>query len=56
MPILRYWGIFELSGLDAAAEDARRTLEAHLDKLDSAAKRFEEKVARSGAHRVATTG
>jgi acyl-[acyl-carrier-protein] desaturase len=47
LPVLRHWGIFELGGLDAAAEDARRRLADHLDKLDAAAKRFEEKVARS---------
>ena len=34
MPILRYWGVFELSGLDAAAEEARRRLAEHLEKLD----------------------
>jgi acyl-[acyl-carrier-protein] desaturase len=56
MPILRYWGVFELSGLDAAAEEARRRLAEHLDKLEVAAKRFEEKVARSGTQRVAATG
>jgi acyl-[acyl-carrier-protein] desaturase len=41
LPIIRYWGVFELSGLDAAAEDARRRLAEHLDQLDAAAKRFE---------------
>ena len=45
MPILRHWRIFELEGLDAAAEDARRRLAEHLAKLDAAATRFEEKVA-----------
>ena len=44
LPIIRHWGIFELEGLDAAAEDARRRLAAHLDELDAAARRFEEKV------------
>jgi len=47
LPVLRFWGIFELSGLDAAAEQARTRLAEHLDKLDAAAKRFEEKVAAS---------
>ena len=47
LPILRFWGIFELSGLDAAAEEARRRLAEHLDKLETAARRFEEKVAAS---------
>ncbi len=47
LPILRFWGVFELSGLDAPAEEARRRLAEHLDKLDAAARRFEEKVATS---------
>jgi acyl-[acyl-carrier-protein] desaturase len=48
MPILNHWRIFELDGLDAAAEDARRRLAEHLDKLELAAKRFEEKMALGG--------
>jgi acyl-[acyl-carrier-protein] desaturase len=57
LPILKYWGVFELSGLDAAAEEARRQLAEHLDKLDVAAKRFEERLARTTtAPRVAATG
>jgi acyl-[acyl-carrier-protein] desaturase len=47
LPLLNYWRIFELSGLDPAAEEARRKLAAHLEKLDQAAKRFEEKRAES---------
>src|SRR4029077_16310314 len=45
MPIIKYWRIFDLTGLDAAAEEARRRLAEHLDKLEVAAKRFEEKMA-----------
>ena len=57
MPVIKYWGVFELTGLDAAAEEARRRLAEHLDKLDVAAKRFEERMARTaGATRVAATG
>jgi acyl-[acyl-carrier-protein] desaturase len=56
MPILRYWGVFELSGLDAAAEEARRRLAEHLDRLEAAARRFEEKMARSGTPRIAALG
>jgi acyl-[acyl-carrier-protein] desaturase len=56
MPILRHWRIFELEGLDAAAEEARRRLADHLAKLDAAATRFEEKVANSGFPRIASTG
>lgn len=45
LPVLKHWRIFELTGLDGAAEEARRLLAEHLDKLDEAAKRFEEKMA-----------
>ena len=37
LPIIQHWRIFELTGLDAAAEDARRRLAEHLDKLEVAA-------------------
>jgi acyl-[acyl-carrier-protein] desaturase len=47
LPILRHWRIFELEGLDAAAEDARRRLAEHLDRLEAAARRFEAKRAAS---------
>ncbi len=56
LPILKYWGVFELSGLDGAAEEARRRLAEHLDKLDAAARRFEERMSRSDAPRVAAAG
>jgi len=57
LPIINHWRIFELTGLDAAAEDARRRLAEHLDQLDAAAKRFEEKVARgAGPERLVRTG
>src|SRR3954454_5438748 len=49
MPILKHWRIFELTGLDAAAEDARRLLAEHLEKLEVAARRFEEKMNLAGA-------
>ena len=52
MPILRFWGIFELSGLDAAAEQARQRLHEHLEKLDAAARRFEERLASSNVPRL----
>jgi acyl-[acyl-carrier-protein] desaturase len=52
MPILRFWGIFELSGLDAAAEQARIRLHEHLEKLDVAARRFEERLASSTVPRL----
>ena len=56
LPLIRHWGIFELSGLDAAAEEARRQLAAHLEKLDASARRFEEKLAGSAVPRVGAAG
>jgi acyl-[acyl-carrier-protein] desaturase len=53
LPIIKYWGVFELTGLDAAAEEARRRLSEHLDKLDRAAKRFEDRLASSTVARIA---
>ena len=55
LEILRHWGIFELTGLDAAAEAARERLVAHLADLDAAAKRFEAKLAATGVVRVSST-
>ncbi len=52
LPVIRHWRIFELTGLDAAAEDARRRLAEHLDKLDAAAHRFEERLAGSTVPRM----
>lgn len=43
LPLLTYWKVFELAGLDPAAEEARRRLAAHLEQLDMAAKRSEER-------------
>lgn len=56
LPILKHWRFFELEGLDASAEDARRRLVEHLDKLEVAAQRFEERVATSGVPRIAPAG
>jgi acyl-[acyl-carrier-protein] desaturase len=53
LPILRHWRIFEIEGLDGAAEDARRRLIEHLEALDQAATRFEERLARSTVPRIA---
>jgi acyl-[acyl-carrier-protein] desaturase len=53
MPIIRHWKIFELSGLDAAAEDARRRLAEYLAKLDQAIARFEDRLAQSKIPRIA---
>ncbi|MGZ9276597.1 MAG: acyl-ACP desaturase [Candidatus Limnocylindrales bacterium] len=56
LPIIKHWRIFELEGLDAAAEDARRRLAEHLAGLDDAARRFEEKLATSTVPRIASAG
>ena len=56
LPIIKYWGVFELTGLDAAAEEARLRLAEHLDKLDVAARRFEERLARSAVPRISPAG
>jgi acyl-[acyl-carrier-protein] desaturase len=53
MPILRHWKIFELGGLDAAAEEARRRLSEHLERLDESIRRFEERLALSPIPRIA---
>ncbi|MEO8463523.1 MAG: acyl-ACP desaturase [Chloroflexota bacterium] len=52
LPIINHWKIFELTNLDAAAEDARRILADHLAKLELAAQRFEEKMALSTTVRL----
>ncbi len=53
MPVINHWRLFEITGLDAAAEDARRKLAAHLEQLDQAARRFEERLAGSTVPRMA---
>jgi acyl-[acyl-carrier-protein] desaturase len=55
LPVIKHWGIFELQGLDAAAEEARRRLAEHLDKLDVAATKFEAKL-QAGEARASATG
>jgi acyl-[acyl-carrier-protein] desaturase len=42
-PLLRYWKIFELTGLDAEAERDRERLRHFLDKLDASARKYEER-------------
>jgi len=53
LPILRHWKIFELGGLDAPAEDARRRLSAYLQTLDESIARFEDRLASSVIPRMA---
>lgn len=43
MPLLRYWKIFERTDLDAQAEHDRERLSHFLSKLDSSARKFEER-------------
>ena len=52
MPVLRHWKVFELPGLDAAAEDARRRLAEYLARLDEQIQRFEERLAASTIPRI----
>ena len=56
MPILRHWRIFELTGLDAAAEAARETLVQHLAALEASAQKYELKLAAAGVQRLTSTG
>jgi acyl-[acyl-carrier-protein] desaturase len=42
-PLLRYWNLFQLEGLDPQAEQARDRLATHLAKTDRLASRFEAK-------------
>ena len=53
MPVLRHWKVFELSNLDAAAEEARRRLSEYLATLDQQIARFEERLATSTIPRIA---
>jgi len=42
-PVLRFWGVFELEGLDAEGEQARSELAEFLEGLEKQALRFEDK-------------
>ncbi len=42
-PVLRFWNVFELEGLDAEGEAARTELADFMDELEKQALRFEEK-------------
>ncbi|GAB3141049.1 acyl-ACP desaturase [Micromonospora sonneratiae] len=43
VPVLRNWDVWNVTGLDADGEAAREELARHLDDLERAASRFEEK-------------
>lgn len=49
VPVLRQWDVWNVTGLNADGEAAREQLAAHLDELDTAASRFEEKRAARAA-------
>jgi acyl-[acyl-carrier-protein] desaturase len=53
MPVIRHWKLFEISGLDGAAEEARRRLSEYLVRLDEQIARFEERLALSTIPRIA---
>jgi acyl-[acyl-carrier-protein] desaturase len=55
-PLLRYWNVFEVQGLDPAAERARDRLAAHLAKTDRLASRFEAKRAATAANQHSAAG
>ncbi|WP_406034305.1 acyl-ACP desaturase [Nocardioides sp. NBC_00163] len=43
LPVLRFWGVFDLEGLDAEGEQARTELAAFLENLETKTLRFEDK-------------
>ena len=43
MPVLRFWGVFDLEGLTGSGEEAREELGSFLTGLDESASRFTEK-------------
>ena len=55
-PLVRYWDVFAVEGLDAAAERRREDLAGFLDDLDATADRFVEKRAARAARRARRAG
>jgi acyl-[acyl-carrier-protein] desaturase len=55
-PVLRFWNVFGIEGLDAEGEQAREELAAFMDGLDTQASRFEEKRDRLQARMAARAG
>lgn len=43
LPVLRFWGVFDLEGLDAEGEQARTELAEFLENLEKKTLRFEDK-------------
>jgi len=56
MPLVQYWRIFEIEGLDAEGEQARQDLAAALEALDARATRFVERRAEAEAGRSTGVG
>ncbi len=52
-PLLRYWGFFDVGGLDDGAEQARMVMAGFLDALDAKAARYEERRAEREAEEAA---
>ena len=42
-PVLRFWGVWEIEGLDAEGEQARNELASFMEQLEKQALRFEDK-------------
>ncbi len=55
-PVLRFWKVFEIEGLDAEGEKARSELADFMDSLDAQASRFEEKRQRLQERMAARAG
>jgi acyl-[acyl-carrier-protein] desaturase len=43
VPVLRQWDVWNVTGLDSDGDAARERIAAHLDEVERAASRFEEK-------------
>ena len=55
-PVLRFWNVFEIEGLDAEGEQARTELSDFMDELDRQAQRFEQKRDKLQARLAARAG
>jgi acyl-[acyl-carrier-protein] desaturase len=56
MPLVRQWGLFDLEGLDAEGERARKELADAIDALNTQATRFVEQREEAAAKKAARTG
>ena len=53
MPVLRKWGVFETTTLDAEGEQAREKIATFVARLDAAATKFEDRRAERAARKAA---